>query len=100
MVKTNGQVNRYINPVWLEMDANSEYYPGGEVISQILQSYGLGDNGYGQSRYKSSVLHRNSYGRTYPRNQIVNTLNNAYDSDPLTQAYLDRNYDYADHTIR
>jgi hypothetical protein len=83
------------------MDANSEYYPGGEVISQILQSYGLGDI-IGPSRYRSTtVLDRNGYGRSYPRNRIVNNLNNAYyDSDPLAQEYLDRNYDYIDNTIR
>lgn len=98
-VGTGGQINRYINPAWLEMDANSEYYPGGEVINRILQAYGLGD-GYAPSRYRSSVLDRGGYGRSYPRNRIVNGLNNAYDSDPLTQEYLDRNYDYADNTIR
>lgn len=100
-ITANGQINRYINPAWLEMDANSEYYPGGEVISQILQSYGLGDS-IGPSRYRSSaVLDRNGYERSYPRNRIVNNLNNAYyDSDPLAQEYLDRNYDYVDNTIR
>lgn len=83
------------------MDANSEYYPGGEVISQILQAYGLGDSYNGPSRVRSTVLDRNGYGRSYPRNRIVNNLNNAYDTDPsLTQDYLDRNYDYADNTIR
>lgn len=82
------------------MDANSEYYPGGEVISQILQEYGLGDS-YEPSRYRSSaVIGRNGYGRSYPKFRIVNNLNNAYDSDPLTQEYLDRNYDYVDNTIR
>lgn len=95
----DGQINRYINPAWLEMDANSEYYPGGEVISQVLQAYGLGDR-VGLSRYRSPVIDRNGYGRSYPRNRIVNNLNNAYDSDPLTQEFLDRNYDYVDNTIR
>lgn len=100
VITADGQINRYINPAWLEMDANSEYYPGGEVISQILQAYGLGDN-YGSSRLRSSVLDRNGYGRSYPRNRIINNLNNAYDSDPLlTQEYVDRNYDYVDNTIR
>ncbi|XP_026806438.1 uncharacterized protein LOC113549368 isoform X1 [Rhopalosiphum maidis] len=100
VLTTNGQINRYINPTWLEMDANSEYYPGGEVISQILQAYGLGDN-YGPSRLRSTILDRNGYRRSYPRNRIVNNLNNAYDSDPLlTQEYVDRNYDYVDNTIR
>lgn len=96
---SDGQINRYINPAWLEMDANSEYYPGGEVISRILQSYGLGDS-YGPSRYRSSILDRNNYARSYPRNQVVNNQNNAYDSDPLTQEYLDQNYDYIDNTVR
>lgn len=96
----DGQINRYINPAWLEMDANSEYYPGGEVISQVLQAYGLVD-GYGPSRYRPSVIiDRNGYGRSYQRNRIVNNLNNAYDSDPLSQEYLDRNYDYVDNTVR
>lgn len=100
LTTADGQINRYINPAWLEMDANSEYYAGGEVISRILQDYGFG-NGYGPSRYRSSILdHRNSYGRSYPRNRIVNDLNNVYDSDPLTQEYYDRNYDYTDNTIR
>lgn len=81
------------------MDANSEYYPGGAVLSQILQDYGLGDS-YEPSRYRSSaVIGRSGYGRSYPRFRTVNNLNNVYDSDPLTQEYLDRNYDYAD-TIR
>lgn len=80
------------------MDANSEYYPGGEVISQILQTYGLSDI-YGSSRYRSSVPVRNNYGSS--RNQVVNNLNNAYyDSDPSTQEYFNRNYDYVDNTIR
>lgn len=100
VLTTNGQINRYINPTWLEMDANSEYYPGGEVLSQILQAYGLGDS-YGPSRLRSTILDRNGYRRSYPRNRIVNNLNNAYDSDPLlTQEYVDRNYDYVDNTIR
>ncbi|XP_015369220.1 PREDICTED: uncharacterized protein LOC107165484 [Diuraphis noxia] len=100
IITADGQINRYINPTWLEMDANSEFYPGGEVISQILQAYGLGDS-YGPSRLRSSVLDRNGYGRSYPRNRIVNNLNNVYDSDPLlTQEYVDRNYDYVDNTIR
>lgn len=82
------------------MDANSEYYPGGEVISQILQEYGLG-NSFEPSRYRSSaVIGRNGYGRSYPRFRVINNLNNAYDSDPLTQEYIDRNYDYIDNTIK
>ncbi|CAH1736900.1 hypothetical protein AGLY_010153 [Aphis glycines] len=100
VLTSNGQINRYINPVWLEMDANSEFYPGGEVISQILQDYGLADS-YGPSRLRSSIINRNGYRRSYPRNRIVNNLNNAYDSDPLlNQEYVDRNYDYVDNTIR
>jgi len=100
VLTSNGQINRYINPIWLEMDANSEYYPGGEVISQILQDYGLADS-YGPSRLRSSIINRNGYRRSYPRNRIVNNLNNAYDSDPLlNQEYVDRNYDYVDNTIR
>lgn len=100
-VIAKGQINRYINPTWLEMDANSEFYPGGQVISQILQAYGLGDGSYGAgSRYRSSVLDRNGYDRYYPRNRIVNSLNYAYDSDPLAQENLDRNYDYVDNTAR
>lgn len=75
------------------MDANSEYYPGGEVISQILQAYGSSDI-YGSSRY----IDRNGYGRSHPRTRIVNNLNNAYyDSDSST---IDRNYDYIDNTVR
>lgn len=107
MMTVDGQINRYINPVWLEMDANSEYYPGGEVISQILRAYGLGDASYdGLSRYRLSppsiVIDRNGYGtRSYPRNRVAaNNLNNAYDSDPLALEYLDRNYDYVDNTVR
>ncbi|VVC28604.1 Hypothetical protein CINCED_3A013195 [Cinara cedri] len=100
IVISDGQINRYINPVWLEMDANSEYYPGGEVISQILQAYGLTDS-YGSSRYRSSVSNQNSYGKSNTRNRVLNNLNNAYyDSDPSTQEYLDRNYDYVDNAIR
>lgn len=103
LIAADGQINRYINPAWLEMDANSEHYAGGEVIGRILQDYGLG-NGYGPSRYHgpSFILdRRNTHGRSYPRNRIVNNLNNAYyDSDPLTQQYFDRDYDYIDNTIR
>lgn len=99
IITVNGQINRFINRAWLEMDANSEFYPGGEVISQILQAYGL-ENGYGPSQYRSSIIDRNAYGRSYPRNRIVNNLNNAYDSDPIAAQHLDRNYDYVDSTIR
>lgn len=94
----DGQINRYINPAWLEMDANSEYYPGGAVISQILRAYGLGDNYNEPSR--PFAPYRNGYGRSYPRNRFANSLNNVYDSDPLTQEYLDHNDDYVDNTIR
>lgn len=108
MVNTmvDGQINRYINPAWLEMDANSEYYPGGEVISQILRAYGLGDAPYdGFPRYRSlssAVIDRNGYGtRSYPRSRVMgNNLNSAYDSDPLALEILDGNYDYADNAIR
>lgn len=110
----DGQINRYINPVWLEMDANSEYYPGGEVIGQVLQAYGLADVGAGYGpgpgpRYRpSAVLDRHGYdgGRyNYPRNRATHraaSLNYAaYDADPSTQPeYADRNYDYSDGTIR
>lgn len=98
-VITHGQINRFINPAWLEMDANSEYYPGGEVISQILRAYGLGDN-YDPPRHRSFLPIQNGYRRLYPRNRIVNNLQNIYDSDPLSQEYFDQNNDYIDNTIR
>ncbi|XP_050422187.1 uncharacterized protein LOC126834362 [Adelges cooleyi] len=96
----DGQINRYINPAWLEMDANSEYYPGGEVVGQILRSYGLGDN-YGGSRYRSPGYRSRDggYRSSYARGRILdNKLNNAYDVDPLE--YLDHTYDYVDSTNR
>lgn len=89
------------------MDANSEFYPGGEVISQILRDYGLGD---GHSRYRSPssaavlVDRNNGYGggpRSHSaRNRIL--ANNAYESPEPYSAleYVDRNYDYVDGAIR
>lgn len=100
----DGQINRYINPAWLEMDANSEFYPGGEVVSRILQAYGLlrSSDGGGVGLGWSAAPDRNGYGgysrsADYLRNRWLN-----YDSDPSSaqQEYADRGYDYADNTIR
>lgn len=118
----DGQINRHINPVWLEMDANSEHYPGGEVIGQILRGYDLADGGAvvwpgPGSRYGPSAVLDRRYGYGsggggggvryyYPRNRATHraaspTNYGAYDADPSAPLeYADRNYDYSDGTIR
>ncbi|XP_050542726.1 uncharacterized protein LOC126906288 [Daktulosphaira vitifoliae] len=105
ITSVNGQINRYINPLWLELDANSEYYPGGEVVAQLLRSYGFGDD-YRNSGYRSQNYRRDDGYRSLNfRDKLLinnyNNLNNVYDFDQLTpQEYLSRNYDYIDSTIR